>query len=77
MLYADIMFTLKKEKKNNDKRLIYVFIFYTKSVEERTMSVRFKDSYMGQKLKDLTSELYQLFSTMLERVRQEYDPRDK
>ena len=76
MLYADIMFTLKKEK-NNDKRLIYVFIFYTKSVEERTMSVRFKDSYMGQKLKDLTSELYQLFSSMLERVRQEYDPRDK
>jgi hypothetical protein len=46
-------------------------------VEERKIKVSLRPGYVGQKLVDLTRELYQLFDSLLKKVRDEYNPHDR
>jgi len=41
------------------------------------MKAILKPGYVGRKLKDVTRELYDLFDSLLDRIRREYDPRDR
>ncbi len=61
----------------NTYQLNMGFYFSRYRVEERRLKVKFRPELVGRRLADINHELHRMFDAIIERVRQDYGPRDK